>query len=682
MNAAVATRPSPASAHPSGPATAPPANHRPDIDGLRAVAILLVVAFHAGVAGFSGGFIGVDVFFVLSGYLITGAVVREIDTTGSLRLGHFWLRRGRRLLAASATMTVGTLVAATFVYSPLQWGHLIDEAVASLFYWSNEFFAGRTTDYFAEDLGVSPFLHTWSLSVEEQFYILWPVVFFLVARFTDAGSSRGRSVRLGVIAGLTLLSFQLSLGLTRSGSVAAFYSATSRAWEFGAGAVLALALTGPVRSARIGRALTAFGVVILAYAVATVDARSGFPGPSALLPVLATVALIAAAPGRGPVGRFLTCAPAQTIGRLSYSWYLWHWPVMVLGAEQLGNNSVSTRVALAGASLVPAAITHRLVEQPVRFHPRLVRSDRATLGALAAIVVAAGSIVVVTQVRRDQALDEPLLAALAAARTDNTPVEGPCGQIDPDEVLRQCIGGDPNGGRRVLLLGDSHAAAIMPGVDDAAAQLGWRMTASLLHDCPTLAVQRSGERGRCLDRQDDIGPLIDAVDPDIVVVAHSLGYLGGLVDERGVLHPADEQAEVWSAALASFAAHLAERDIGLVVILDVPGWPEDPRECAARARSATACDLTAAEAEDYVARSHAAERAAIDAAGHGTSFDPVPALCARRHLPTRARRRGHLRRLPPPDRHLRPHLRARARHRPRRRAHAVNTWTPWCQTRV
>jgi peptidoglycan/LPS O-acetylase OafA/YrhL len=604
----------------------PPLTHRPDIDGLRAVAILLVVAYHARVPGFEGGFIGVDVFFVLSGFLITRLITAEADRTGSVHLGRFWLRRFRRLFPAAATMIGSVLLASLVIDSPLEWRDRAESAFAALTYWSNHLFAREVGSYFSPAVETDPFLHTWSLAVEEQFYVLWPLLFFLLGLCVDSRLPGGRRVRIGATAGFVAASLMLSLRLTAAGSSLAFYSALSRAWEFGAGALLAmvtvsLSASGTELSAGTRRRLTAMGAIVLVVAIVVIDDGTRYPGAAALLPVIATLTLLTAEPERGIVGRSLRSGPARTIGLVSYSWYLWHWPVIVLGTTQLGSDSAATRTLLAGAALLPAAVTYHVIENPIRRSRRLARSAPATLLVIGGFTVATVAVTGLVLVRADRIDEDPFLADLVAARADLTEFDGACTLLDADVLRTRCSAGPLDEGPTVVLLGDSHAAHWLPSVDAAVADLGGGRVASVRVSCPSIAFAWASAEPECVERQGRVPDLVAELDPDLVVMRHSVGYVDDDAEARAA----------WRASLTDFAGMLAALEVDLLVVLDVPRFPADPLSCAARHGDPSPCALDLAldrcEVEHRLGPQHEAERAALAEAGHGVTLDPIPLLC-------------------------------------------------------
>ncbi len=347
------------------------------------------MAYHAGLLGISGGYVGVDVFFVISGFLITGLLWQELAGTGRLSLTAFYARRIRRLLPAAVLVLVATLGASWLWLAPLRVPSVARDAAAAALYAANYRFALQGTDYLSAQAPPSPVQHFWSLGVEEQFYLLWPVLLVLAAAVIRPArlARAGAAWALGVLAAGSLA---LSLVLTDRAQPWAFYSLPTRAWELAGGGVLALAaprlrqLPHPVATA-----LGWSGLAGVGWAVAADSAHTQYPGTAALLPVAGAIAVIAAGcahPRRGP-DLLLAGRAMQQIGRLSYSLYLWHWPVLIIGAT-LVHGSLA-RAGLVGLSVLLAAATVRLVEDPVRQAGGLVRVPARALALGAALTATA-----------------------------------------------------------------------------------------------------------------------------------------------------------------------------------------------------------------------------------------------------------------------------------------------------
>ena len=378
---------------------------RPDIEGLRAVAVFAVVLYHAGVPGISGGYIGVDVFFVISGFLITGLLWREVTTTNTVRLVRFYGARARRLLPAAATVGIFTAIAAAVVLPPLQARRVFLDGIASALYVGNYRFAMQGTDYLASDQPPSPFQHYWSLGVEEQFYLVWPVLIigtaWLVGRARRGAASKAAPYAV-VLALVAVASLAAAVLWTRTSPPWAFFSLPTRAWELAAGGLVALSIRQWRRLPLLPAAIAGWGGLALILLTCTqLGPGTPYPGTAALLPVLGTALVIGGGcvtGGIGP-GRVL-CRPAmRAIGRVSYSWYLWHWPVLLLMPPLLGAPAgLPARLAATVVSAGLAVITMHLVENPGRFAAPLRRSAKASLalGGAATAATACACVLLLT----------------------------------------------------------------------------------------------------------------------------------------------------------------------------------------------------------------------------------------------------------------------------------------------
>jgi peptidoglycan/LPS O-acetylase OafA/YrhL len=331
--------------------------YRADIDGLRAVAILPVLLFHAGVPGFGGGYVGVDVFFVISGFLITSIIAREIDE-GRFSILRFYERRARRIMPALTAVIAAVLAVSAILYLPQDFALVPRSALAAIGFVSNLLFFTET-GYFQGGAETKPLLHTWSLAVEEQFYIGFPVLLLLVARFVPAW-------RIAVVAGIAILSFAIAVATQSDGSGFAFYWLPPRAWELFVGALLALGAVPAIKARPVREVAAWCGLAAIAAAVLLYDSKTVFPGVAALPPVLGAAALLHCAPGTA-AGRLLSTRALTFIGLISYSLYLWHWPVAVF--TQYATDAPLggwTSVAVIAASVALATLSWRFVEQPFR----------------------------------------------------------------------------------------------------------------------------------------------------------------------------------------------------------------------------------------------------------------------------------------------------------------------------
>lgn len=353
--------------------------HRTDIQGLRAIAILLVVAAHAKIAGFPGGFIGVDIFYVLSGYLITGLLTQELAASNTIRFGLFYARRFLRLLPALLAMLIVSCAVAVVVLLPgAQHVQALAAAAASVWL-SNFYFAFSNIDYFGPSAENNIFLHTWSLGVEEQFYLIWPTLLAIIAALPSSSTAQRLArikVAMVVIAVVSLICCVIS---TPHAPELAFYMMPWRAWQFALGALVMLhwnTQLGPQKSTWIGW----LGLALVLGSAVFLRPDFAYPGAWALIPSIGAACVLAAGAQsmKTGSGALLSLRPMQYFGRVSYSWYLWHWPVLLLGAALIGSSSAN-RVLLVAVSLGLAELSYRLVEAPLRGNRKLIARPSATI---------------------------------------------------------------------------------------------------------------------------------------------------------------------------------------------------------------------------------------------------------------------------------------------------------------
>ncbi len=536
------------------PSAADDEEFRPDIEGLRAVAVVVVVLFHARIARFSGGFVGVDVFFVLSGFLITRLLLREVGRTGTISLRHFWARRARRLLPASCVVVVVTVIASQVLLAPIAQRPLATDAVAAGGFAVNFVFASRLGDYFASQLGrtPSPLLHFWSLAVEEQFYLFWPLA-LLALRRRPRRYRRLVAVMTTVVA---VASFFTCLWMTRAHPTGAFYLLPARMWELAIGGLVAVGGAAWRQVSPNARGVAAWiGVAGVATAVLRFDGSIEFPGSAALLPVLGTaLILIGGGAGAAPFApvAVLRHPSLQWIGRRSYAIYLWHWPALVLAEAKWGPLSLGQRFIAIGVAVSLAAASLRLVEDPVRHSSWVTsRPNRGlVLGAsLCATVALVGAIslavprrfatatvaaapvlaldatttttplaagapagapaaatltglvgndlatlvaanqVVLAQGLTTSAVPSNMRPSLAKLFDDRPAVYGDgCVAIGVDDTLNPCRYGKASSPTKIVLLGDSHAAQWFPPLRTIADRNGLELIVLAKGGCPAASV--------------------------------------------------------------------------------------------------------------------------------------------------------------------------------------------------
>jgi peptidoglycan/LPS O-acetylase OafA/YrhL len=430
--------------------------YRPDIDGLRAVAVLAILWFHAGLPGMPGGYTGVDVFFVISGYLIT-TIIRRDSAAGRFSFAAFYERRFRRIAPALLTVTAVTMAVGYVLLLPDELDRLSKSTIAAVAMVPNLYF-WLTLNYFAPPHWMAPMLHSWSLGVEEQFYLLFPAALILAQRLWRVRPA----IALFAVGSLTLC-----IVATPSMPAASFYLLPTRGWELMAGALLALGVGLPERFREAG-AMAGAALILAGYAL--LSAADLFPGWRALLPAVGA-ALVIAGGQKSVVARGLSFAPCVYIGRLSYSLYLWHWPVLVFIRHWRTEQVLPPAWAIGGLSLALAlsAASYRWIEQPARRRSVPFRNVLISCGGGAAAILAASGVAIAgggLPARFSKQVND-----VAAQRTAYAPLARVCLEVGIEKAIRDCRFGPP-GPPQVLLWGDSHAAAISEAVGVAIGRPG------------------------------------------------------------------------------------------------------------------------------------------------------------------------------------------------------------------
>jgi peptidoglycan/LPS O-acetylase OafA/YrhL len=525
--------------------------YRADIDGLRAVAIVAVVLFHAEVLALPGGFVGVDVFFVISGYLITKLLTDEIETKGTISFGEFYARRARRLLPALGLMTICTLAAACFFLSPLEVETAAKTAIAATLYVSNFYFIVQAADYFSPNILRDPLLHTWSLGVEEQFYILWPLC------VTAAYRIGGKRAFLAFCAAIIILSFAAWF---QFGPTWVFFSSPTRAWELGIGALCSFITLRP--SALTSSLVGAGGLTaIVGYAA--------LAGPNdtlaMLFPTGATAAILVTGRTAGAfTSRLLAIWPLRMLGRVSYGWYLWHWPVLVQQSIVVWMPQ-SIRLLCIGASLGLAILSYVLLERPIRISRFLVLRPAFTMVLATAFTIVMVAISITGRFwAKDVIASNPRYQQLWTTASEPRP----CTQWQRSELL-ECSYGNLNSDVSILLIGDSLAGEWSPVLADIADHRNWKLTTLLMGECPVMDIFPSVTT-ECRDWQVHAMSRIEELHPSLVVTSFSRIYRLWTGPDR------------FDAALRNALSRFSELRIPLAVIAPTPMGGVDTLRCLMR----------------------------------------------------------------------------------------------------
>jgi peptidoglycan/LPS O-acetylase OafA/YrhL len=496
---------------------------RPDIEGLRAIAVMLVVLYHAGLPHFTGGLIGVDIFFVISGYLITSLLSREADISGGINLVRFYARRARRLLPAATVVVVVVCLTEAILASPLVQYRVLKDAAATMAYSSNIYFSHMKRSYFFPGVPPSPLIHAWSLAVEEQFYIIWPLILLSFVRLR--ASVKGRVLFLAL---LTLGSFVVFLWLLGFSETRAFFQAPARAWEFSAGGLVSFVPISWLNRNKIPCQWAGIaGLLALIASAAVFTASEKFPAYLAAIAVVASAAVLVAgaATSNSPTTGLLKLAPFQYLGRISYSLYLWHWPVITIAKEALSNDSLTLDAACIVGSILLAVLTYAFVEIPIRNHTAYVSRPRASL-AMAAVSMticmigfAAWRAVLVhsEQYRKFQNVieDVPSLYALG------------CGT---QGIPRFCSFGETSKPvRTVVLYGDSHTAQWFQPLKEIAEAQHWKLVTMIKVGCSPMRIESDRrenpqENEICVLWRDLAVAKMRELQPDMIILSSSSRY--------------------------------------------------------------------------------------------------------------------------------------------------------------
>jgi peptidoglycan/LPS O-acetylase OafA/YrhL len=475
-------------------------SYRPDIDGLRALAVAAVVLFHYRVPGFSGGFVGVDVFFVISGYLITGLILKEMGE-GGFSLRQFYERRVRRIFPALFAMVAVATVVAAILFFPISFAKFGKSLLATAFFASNfEFW--REAGYFDVGADQKPLLHLWSIAVEEQFYLVFPALLLLIG---------GRSkVRLALcVTAIFVASLAFSIWSSHHASAAGYYLLPSRMWELMLGAMLAIGAVHLPAKVKLNEFAAAAGLALIAYSVFSYSHSTPFPGAAALVPCIGTALIIAAGEGTS-LNRMLSLRPVVFVGLISYSLYLWHWPIYVFARAALFRAPTPFEtVLLVGLSFALATLSWRYIERP--FRSRSFLWPRPVLFRGAGIAIA-GTALCAALLVFGQGWPQrfsPEIRVILAEASDHEPRISECFGLNADDVRkgRLCSIGAKVEQASFLLWGDSHADALIPAVQSIAKRQGRTGLFAGTDSCPPLLGVKRADTAKCAAFNDAVAKI-------------------------------------------------------------------------------------------------------------------------------------------------------------------------------
>ncbi len=602
---------------------------RGDIQGMRAVAVLAVIAGHAGVPFLPGGFVGVDVFFVISGFLITQLILNGISRDGGFSIGRFYARRARRILPAASVVLAVTVAASVVYLNFLDAMRATEDAVWAAFFAANVRFGQQGVDYFASDQSPSPLQHYWSLAVEEQFYLVWPLLIALVVvvyRVISVKSAPGWVPTRALAVGALLVggaSLYYCIRLTQEEPAAAYFSSPGRAWELAAGALVAIVLRhGRAPTSRwVTDPLALVGLGAIGYAVVAFDESMAFPGVAALAPVLGTVAVLVAGAHRSRpswTSRALAIGPLRSVGDWSYSLYLWHWPLLIIPQVRLGRDLTLTETLIAIAVTFQLAyLTYRFVEQPFRtgtfWRPSMRGLLLYPLSLLLVLPAIYGSharavdlsaetgdnpAITPRSVGIDSNTVESQVRASVVAAQDKLPIPS---DLTPDLVnlsdevadvgtcdytrggWHLCRHGDVTSDKVMVITGDSHARVWIPAFEKIAKEAGYAAYYLVKPQCSAAYVDvgaaRTGELWpECADFHTWVTEQLKTLQPDLMIVSTSPPINGIYVDGKHVTD-ADDMAKPLAAGYDDMFATYEPLVDRLVLLMDVPRIGLDPTAC-------------------------------------------------------------------------------------------------------
>lgn len=539
-----------------------------EIQGLRALAVLLVLAYHIRPEWVPGGYVGVDVFFVISGYLITGLLLRELRDKGSISLTNFYARRIKRLLPAATFVLICTAAASIFFLPQTRWVETSNEIIASALYFENWWLYFKEVDYLAAGYS-SPVRHYWSLSVEEQFYIFWPIALLLVSRIHKAAVAVFIAFSIAASLSWSVIASLLDAGTS-------YFSSLTRIWELALGGMIAL-----IPRPKIKGFLTA-GLIAIFIAAFLYGDGTLFPGFAALLPTLGAVAVI-----MGSSSVLLSSRPMQYLGDSSYSLYLWHWPVIVFYSPR----SLLDCLVVILISILLAGLSKRFIEDPFRYSKTLFSRRRYSFGAAIVCVCVSALSAGVVNTYANSPINKEIKPAPTEAKNDIPSLyKDGCHADEKTSEAKRCIYGE---GETVVLVGDSHAAQWLPALQEIGE---WKIITFTKSSCPfsgTRTYLRKNPYESCDIWYRNVLEEIKRIKPKYVFTSQYVGHL--VVGSK----TREESVQLFSQSLSKTWGELIGIGTKVIAIRDTPNIKVfDPADCMAL-KSVEECTLGRGEAFKY-----------------------------------------------------------------------------------
>lgn len=541
------------------------------IQGLRAVAVLAVIIYHLNHALLPGGFLGVDLFFVISGFLITRKLMREIEETGTINVLTFWGGRAKRLLPNALLVLTATLVATFLLLAPYRFSSVSTEVTQAALFLSNYLFASHATDYFHSNDQPSPVLHFWSLSIEEQYYIGLPLILFVLSRLFP----KRRCDLVYVILFVAFISSLIfCLFESQSNSTAAFFHTQSRIWQLALGGIVGINFDRINTFPQTTRASFAYlgGITFVASAI-FYNNDMGYPGWWAIVPTSASAFLLIGISGATRVAEILSLKAITTVGDRSYSLYLWHWPVLSLAAERWPE-SPAVQLLAVPVFVALAYVSYAWIEKPAHYSQVLstLRIPLAAVGISAVSAMAsllASLPVAPTAVQRAEAIKK--------ASSDFSQVYADHCHLNFDKTRSpNCIYGALKGEHTVVLFGDSHAAQWFNAIDSAATKAGWRLISRTKSSCPSIDVgmwlaPTKTYYEACDEWRRNVLAELAMLRPDLVIIANSSHYNDLLYDRLAKSRiSAGRAPEIWQSATLTMIEKIIAIGISVVILRDNP----------------------------------------------------------------------------------------------------------------